>query len=56
MRGFDGIPVTVELIAFRNRVAEGTEEVWSFTGLRVDGPALPTRTGRSKHNCKPPSM
>jgi PAS domain S-box-containing protein len=36
MRGFDGVPATIELMAFGHKVGDGTE-LWFFTGLRVDG-------------------
>jgi PAS domain S-box-containing protein len=36
MRGFDGLPVTVELIAFGNPV-EDRSELWMFTALHVHG-------------------
>src|ERR1700759_4619561 len=35
MRGFDGVPATVELIAFGQKVGDG-RELWLFTGLPVD--------------------
>jgi PAS domain S-box-containing protein len=40
MRGFDGQPKTVELIAFGHKVSEGTE-LWLFTGLPVHGQQHP---------------
>jgi hypothetical protein len=40
MRGFDGQPETVELIAFGHKVSEGTE-LWLFTGLPVHGQQHP---------------
>src|SRR6266567_1396826 len=36
LRGFDGIPATVELIAFGHTLNDGTE-LWLFTGLHVHG-------------------
>jgi PAS domain S-box-containing protein len=36
MRGFDGVPATVELIAFGNKLTDDMEEPWLFIGLRVD--------------------
>jgi PAS domain S-box-containing protein len=36
MRGFDGVPKTVELIAFGHKVSDGTQ-LWLFTGLHVNG-------------------
>jgi len=36
LRGFDGVPATVELIAFGHILNEGTE-LWLFTGLHVHG-------------------
>ena len=38
MRGFEGVPKTVELIAFGHNVSDGTE-LWLFTGLNVNGAA-----------------
>jgi PAS domain S-box-containing protein len=35
IRGFDGVPATIELIAFGHNGGDGTE-LWFFTGLRVD--------------------
>jgi PAS domain S-box-containing protein len=36
LRGFDGVPATVELIAFGHTLNDGTE-LWLFTGLHVHG-------------------
>src|SRR6266550_92132 len=36
LRGFDGVPATVELIAFGHKLNDGTE-LWLFTGLHVHG-------------------
>ena len=36
LRGFDGIPATVELIAFGHTLNDGTE-LWLFIGLHVNG-------------------
>ena len=36
LRGFDGVPATVELIAFGHTLNDGTEP-WLFTGLHVHG-------------------
>src|SRR6266852_2226548 len=36
LRGFDGVPATVELIAFGHTLNDGTE-LWLFTGLDVHG-------------------
>ena len=36
LRGFDGVPATVELIAFGHTLNDGTG-LWSFTGLYVHG-------------------
>src|SRR5216684_4096781 len=36
LRGFDGVPATVELIAFGHTLDDGTE-LWLFTGLHVHG-------------------
>jgi PAS domain S-box-containing protein len=36
MRGIDGVPATVELIAFGHQVSDGTE-LWLFTGISVQG-------------------
>ena len=38
MRGFDGVPKTVELIAFGHTVSDGTQ-LWLFTGFHVDSAA-----------------
>ena len=37
LRGFDGVPATVELIAFGHTLNDGTE-LWLFTGLPVHAP------------------
>jgi PAS domain S-box-containing protein len=37
LRGFDGVPADVELIAFGHKLNDGTE-LWLFTGLHVHGP------------------
>src|ERR1700740_2831995 len=34
LRGFDGVPADVELIAFGHKLNDGTE-LWLFTGLHV---------------------
>jgi PAS domain S-box-containing protein len=36
LRGFDGVPATVELIAFGHKLNDGTE-LWLFTGLYLHG-------------------
>jgi PAS domain S-box-containing protein len=36
LRGFDGVPATVELIGFGHTLNDG-RELWLFTGLRVHG-------------------
>ncbi len=36
LRGFDGVPASVELIAFGHKLNDGTE-LWLFTGLHVHG-------------------
>ena len=36
LRGFDGVPASVELIAFGHTLNDGTE-LWLFTGLHVHG-------------------
>jgi PAS domain S-box-containing protein len=36
LRGFDGVPATVELIAFGHSLNDGTE-LWLFTGLHMHG-------------------
>ena len=36
LRGFDGVPAAVELIAFGHTLNDGTE-IWLFTGLHVHG-------------------
>ena len=36
LRGFDGVPATVELIAFEHTLNDGTG-LWLFTGLHVHG-------------------
>ncbi len=53
LRGFDGVPATVELIAFGHTINDGTE-LWLFTGLRLHAALNSTRG--PKHNCKPLSM
>ena len=35
MRGFDGVPATIELIAFGQKVGDG-RELWLFAGLHLD--------------------